>query len=100
MSETPVVFRKYRDGEIIALFPTLPGGRPGECMSYVHLGQHGAADYGHVIRSTFPARPDEYTDLQAELVRVGYDDLQVYRREQPWMHRERMNAWFATFGTP
>jgi hypothetical protein len=83
------------DGEVIALFPALPGGRLGECISYVHVGQHGAADHGYVIGTTLPAQPDEYADLQAELVRVGYDDLRVYLREQPWMHRERLDAYLA-----
>ena len=84
--ETPVVFRSYSDDEIIALFPTLPGGRYGECMSYLHIGQHGAADYGHVIRRTRPATADEAFQLWEELIKVGYDDLKVYHREQPWMH--------------
>ena len=92
MSETPVIFRKYRDGETIALFPAMPGGEYGLCQSYLHFGQHGAADYGHVIRTTKPAASAEYSDLQAELVQVGYDDLRVYRREQAWMHRERIDA--------
>ena len=92
MSETPVVFRKYGDGEIIAIFPSLPGGRFGECQSYLHFGQHGSADYGHVVRTTRPARPGDYADLQAELVEIGYDDLKVFSREQPWMHRARIDA--------
>ena len=92
MTETPVIFRKYRDGEIIAIFPAMPGGRYGECQSYLHIGQHGAADYGHVIRITEPAAPAEYSDLQAELGQIGYDDLRVYGREQPWMHRARIDA--------
>lgn len=100
MSETPLIFRKYPDGDVIALFPTLPGGRFGECMSYVHVGQHGAGDYGHVIRTTRPARPDEYRDLQAELMRVGYDDLKVHPRDHPWMHRTRIDAHLETMRPP
>ena len=99
MSETPVIFRKYRDGEVVALFPAMPGGRYGECMSYVHFGQHGAADYGHVIRTTRPVRAGECEDLRAELVAIGYDDLRVYRREQPWMHRQGLDAHSATAGS-
>jgi hypothetical protein len=93
MCETPVVFRKYGDGEIIAIFPSLPGGRFGECQSYLHIGQHGSADYGHVIRTTSPAGLNEYADLRAELVQVGYDDLRVYRREMPRMPRERLDGY-------
>ena len=93
MSETAVVFRKYGDGQIIALFPSLPGGRFSECQSYLHVGQHGSADYGHVIRTTGPTAPSEYADLKAELVQVGYDDLRVYRREVPRMHRGRLDGY-------
>jgi len=91
-NETPVIFRRFEDGEVMALFPATPGGQFGECQSYVHVGQHGAADYGLVIRMTEPAAPAEYTDLQAELVDIGYTDLRVFSREQPWMHRARIDA--------
>lgn len=100
VSEIPVIFRKYPDGEILALFPTLPGGRFGECMSYLYVGQHGAADYGHVVRTTRPARREDHADLQAELVQIGYDDLKVYGREQPWMHRTRIDAHLETVRPP
>ena len=89
---TPVIFRQYSDGEIIALFPATPGGQFGECQSYLHVGQHGAADYGHAVRTTRPARPEDHADLQAELVDIGYGDLKIYEREQPWMHRGRIDA--------
>ena len=92
MSETPVVFRKFSDDEVVALFPAMPGWRLGECMSYLHLWQHGAADYGHAVRTTRPTRPEDHADLQAELVQIGYDDLRVYQREQQWMHRARIDA--------
>lgn len=99
MSATPVVFRRFSDGEVIAILPTTPGGQSGECMSYLHVGQHGSADYGHVIRITRPAAPAEYADLLAELVRVGYDDLRTYQREQPWMHRARLDVYAELIGS-
>jgi len=92
VSETPVVYRRFPNGEVVALFPSLPGGQFGECLSYLHFGQHGAADYGHVVRTTGPASPADRADLQAELVQIGYDDLRVYRRERAWMHRARIDA--------
>ena len=93
MPDTPVVFRRFNDGEVVALFPTILCGQFGECQSYVHFGQHGSADYGHVIRTTRPAAPADYADLMAELVQVGYDDLRVCRRERPRMHRERLDGY-------
>ena len=92
---TPTVFRVWPEGGVIALFPSVPDGSYGQCCSYMHTGQHGAADYGHVIRITRRAEAEEYADLMRELVSVGYDP-KPYQREQPWMHRQRMDghaAW-------
>lgn len=69
-TETVVIFRKYPDGEIIALFPA---EREGPYVtSYVHVGQHGDASYGRVIEDTVLAAPDEYAALANELIRIGY----------------------------
>ena len=46
---TKVVFRKWKDGEVIALFPDNTNPYDGTVMSYMHIGQYGDADYGHVI---------------------------------------------------
>lgn len=78
---TRVVFRRYPDGQVIALFPDTPwSGQRGEVTSYMHLGQHGAADYAGVIAATRQAREDEYGNLLSELQATGYDDLHVVRR--------------------
>lgn len=83
---TPVVFRVWpgRDADMIALFPTIDAG-DGKIMSFEHVGQHGGADYGLVIRKTRPARPSQYAVLMAELRQRGYD-LKVYKR---WTKRGR-----------
>ncbi len=80
---TKVVFRRWRDGEVIALFPDDTNPHDGTVTSYMHIGQHGAADYGHVISATHPARPSEYRDLLAELKAISYMDLRVMRRIRP-----------------
>lgn len=68
-----VVFRKYKkDGEIIALFPGLPHDHR-YCMSFVHVGQHGGADYNLVVRSTVPAKPEEFASLKLELESKPYN---------------------------
>lgn len=78
---TRVVFRRYPDGQIIALFPDIPwSGQRGETTSYMHLGQHGAADYSHVVATTRPACGSEYRDLLAELERIGYRNLNIVQR--------------------
>ena len=88
---TPVIFRKFKDGEVIALFPTLPGTRQSfTCQSYLHIGQHGPADLG-IIQDTTRPTYDEYKDLLVELVSIGYDDLKLYFNNCPWMKTERIN---------
>lgn len=67
----PVVFRKWPNGELMALFPTLEHDRH-HCMSYEHVGQHGGADYTGCIARTDAAKPDEYAELKSELERIGY----------------------------
>ena len=69
-----VVFRRWRDtGDIIALFPELPADLAGfYCDSYMHVGQHGGADYHGVVQHTKPCSPDDAADIAAELRTIGY----------------------------
>ncbi len=79
---TPVIFRKYKDGDIIAIFPMeLGSNKPDTCGSYMQVGQHGACDPRHVVQGTTLATPEEYKPLHDELVNiVGYDDLNLIKR--------------------
>jgi len=78
---TPVIFRVDREGEVFALFPTLPAyGYYVTC--YQHIGQHCAADYGLCINDSRPAQPAEYADLLEELTQIGYVLRVVRRRPQ------------------
>ena len=74
---TRVIFRKWSNGDVIALFPDIDAGG-GYCSSYEHIGQHGGADYALVVAATKPAT--EYADLLAELKGLGYDDLVIRQR--------------------
>lgn len=79
-----VVFRKWKNGDIIALFPDEPWSRNGYAVtSYMHVGQHGAADYASVIADTSPAQENEYKDLLNELKAIGYTDLHIVQRARP-----------------
>lgn len=71
---TKVIFRKFKDGEVIALFPEEPGTNDcNTCDSYMHVGQHGAASV-FLVRGTLPAFFDEYLPLLRELEnQVGYN---------------------------
>lgn len=67
-----VVFRKFNDGQVIALFPELPCDDRGNITSYMHIGQHCPASR-FIVQNTKPAKPEEYAELHAELQRIGYD---------------------------
>ena len=62
-----VVFRKFPDGEVIALFcDSAKDCNAGNVMSYMHVGQHGEAsrNLGQNLRL---ATPEEYAPLLREL---------------------------------
>ncbi len=68
-----VIFRKYSDGAIIALFPDLYCDDAHRfCESYMHVGQHSGASYIDVVAMTKRATPAEYQELKEELERIGY----------------------------
>jgi hypothetical protein len=83
---TIVVFRKWNsdsDGhDVIALFPEVAEYN-GMCMSYMHMGQHGAADYDSVVARTVPATPEEYAPLKRELESAPYNYNLVIRKRRP-----------------
>lgn len=66
-----VVFRKFDNGDVIALFPEEEQGR-GLITSYMEIGQHGDASKS-LITDLEPASKEEYAKLAAELKRIGYD---------------------------
>lgn len=93
----PVVFRKWENKEdrreVIALFPTLPSDLHGhEITAYQHVGQHGGADYHHVVESTKPAKPSEYRPLMKELRSRDYKRLKVYKKSNIAMDKARKRA--------
>ena len=83
MSEdkTKVIFRFWNvSQEVIAIFPELPGdSNPSTCMSYEHMGQHGACNPDGIIQESRLALPEEYEDLKKELESCGYDLIIIKR---------------------
>lgn len=77
--KTTVIFRKYPDGDILALMPYDIANGEGNCTSYMHVGQHGAAHYEHCISQTKPAVYAEYKNLVDELISLGYN-LEIRRK--------------------
>lgn len=77
---TKVIFRKYRNGDIIAIFPEIPGNNNVyTCSSYEHVGQHGACSPFLVVIDTKEAKPSEYKELKKELECRGYN-LKIGKR--------------------
>ena len=77
---TDVIFRKFNDGEVIALFPGMAGDHNPyhTCGSYMHTGQHGSAGLS-ITKSTKLATKTEYSGLENELWGLGYQ-LRVVKR--------------------
>lgn len=71
MKKDKVVFRKFPEGEIIALFPNEKVDLKGNINSYQHIGQHGGAS-PELVRELKKATPKEYRELKQELISIGY----------------------------
>ena len=97
----PVLFRfdrdRFGDGEVTAVFPTLPGTDDVNTMTcYAHIGQHGAC-VSTWLWDTRPATPAEYAPLLAELrgiYETGPDAcrLVIRQRISPNMRAARRDA--------
>lgn len=74
MNKINVAFRKFEDGEVIAIFPNIypvAKGSKAEVMSYMHMGQHGMASES-LVNELEKASKEEYTPLKKELEMIGY----------------------------
>src|SRR5271166_4268457 len=90
---TKVIFRQYSDGDIIALFPEIPASESrGDCLSYMHLGQHGTANYNLVIDQTHTASEEQSMSLIIELNKIGYE-LKIYQKQTPEMRKNFEQAY-------
>lgn len=72
---TEVIFRKYkpshnfgREGVIVAVFPYEVFNERGNVNCYEFCGQHGEANYNHIINTmTTPASEEESAELKKHL---------------------------------
>ena len=81
--QTKVVFRTFKkDGDVIALFPN-EQWQGSMCSSYMHVGQHGGADYSGLIDITRPSTEEEIAPLKKELEDRGYE-LLVRKKRTSW----------------
>jgi hypothetical protein len=87
----PVIFRKFKDGEVIAFFPTMVESfSPWECGSYMHIGQHSVAST-ELITLLDKCNINEYAPLLNELKTI-YDhvQLEVVNRSNKTYYNSRM----------
>ena len=71
MDKVKVIFRKDKEGNIIAFLPELRVNH-GNIMSYMHIGQHNEASY-RFYAETKKVNKTEYNPLLDELKSI-YDD--------------------------
>lgn len=69
--EITVTFRKFPDGDVIALWDDPDTTASNMMGSYQHIGQHGEA-HTDLITDLEPASPEEYAPLKSELEAIGY----------------------------
>ena len=72
--KTNVVFYIDTDGQPLAYFPDIDGDNKGNKTCYSHVGQHSGChpDY---VKNLKLATPDEYKDLEKELIEILNSDL-------------------------
>lgn len=70
------------DGEILAVFPEEIADGQFNMLCYAHIGQHSSCSKEY-LRGKKLASPEQYNDLHAELIRQGYDDLQIIDARKP-----------------
>lgn len=90
MDKVKVIFRKDKEGNIIAFLPELRVNH-GNIMSYMHIGQHGEASLEFYL-TTRKANENEYADLFAEL-RGIYDDCELVVKQRINYNDLRNKAW-------
>lgn len=74
MKKVNVAFRKFDDGEVIAIFPNIypvAENSTANVLSYMHVGQHGMASEC-LVNELEKASKEEYTPLKKELEMIGY----------------------------
>ena len=69
--KTKVIFKVFKDGEVIALFPD-DKWNASNITSYMRIGQHGGAS-PDLLTELKDATPQQYKELKQELIGIGYD---------------------------
>lgn len=91
MKKVKVIFRKTKDGEIIAFMPEIPANY-GKILSYMHIGQHGEADL-EFYHETKKAAETEYKPLLEELKMIYEINNCKVVVKQKLYYKDLRNAW-------
>jgi hypothetical protein len=92
--KTKVIFRKYRGGTVIALFPEVPTDGMGELCVLQSLTVKNSVDGFKTFSNTLPASPYEYQELKEKLENMGYT-LVICEKWDYEMSKIRREAAFA-----
>ncbi len=84
VAPTKTIFRQFKDGSVIAIFPEISGTMDaGTCSSYMYVGQHASANVwgGQTIIDTTKPLKDEAKRLEMmrHLHGLGYACVEVKR---------------------
>lgn len=90
MNKIKVIFRKNKDGDIIAFFPETHAIY-GNIMTYMHIGQHGEGSY-EFYTTTEKANEEEYKDLLSELRQI-YNDCKLVVKQKLHYNDLTDKAW-------
>ena len=85
-----VIYRKDKEGWIIAFLPELPANR-GNIMCYEHFGQHGEASLDF-YNATTEATAREYAELHKELQGI-YNDIELNIKRRLYRNDLYKKAW-------
>ena len=88
---TEVIFRRFKEGDVIALFPYEIESLDGQVNSYQRIGQHSGASL-EIIQETKPATIDEpdIKSLYDELTSIGYN-LKIVKRVNYNHYQDRLD---------
>lgn len=92
--KTDVIFRAEGPRgrrEITAVFPAIPGTHEYDMTCYAHVGQHSSCSYTWYL-GTWPAKPEEYANLLAELSGIYTEGLRVMHKITDKHRQQRKEA--------
>lgn len=77
---TDVIFRKEKDGNVIAVFPYVIYDNIGNVSCYSHIGQHSSMTWEYFFITKPCRNKHDFIDLYDELVSLGYNLNVIQKR--------------------